>query len=414
MDSVSGLTEPAGPPTTARPRRPGAPGYEDVPAASLLAPKLARGIVVVVFTSIYAVAFTHILYLTKSPLHVTLSAAYMLVLLGLQLFYFSRPPATPQSRMRYVALLAQACLVYLPLLEFKESWVGLPSFLAGSILLALPPVLGIVGFTAVVASMGLAQWIFTHSLLDVVYTSASTVILGLTVYGLTRLANLVIELHAARSELARMAVAEERLRFARDLHDLLGYSLSAITLKSELTHRLVVTQPARAQEELSEVLDISRRALADVRSVASGYRELSLDAEAKSARSVLLAADVDAHLRFDHGGLPVQVRTVLATVLREGVTNVLRHSKAERCEITVRQEGGRVRLDIVNDGVQPAPTGPAPHGGSGIDNLSARIAALGGRLTAGVDPDGRFRLHATLPVSGHRAEPEPAVGPEPG
>jgi signal transduction histidine kinase len=150
-----------------------------------------------------------------------------------------------------------------------------------------------------------------------------------------------------------------------------------------------------------------------VRSVASGYRELSLDAEAGSARSVLLAADVDAHIRFEHGELSAQVGTVLATVLREGVTNVLRHSKAERCEITVRQEDGRVRMDIVNDGVPPAPTEPGPHGGSGIDNLAVRVAALGGRLTAGVDPDGRFRLHAALPASRPRAEPEPEPEPEP-
>ena len=90
-----------------------------------------------------------------------------------------------------------------------------------------------------------------------------------------------------------MAVAEERLRFARDLHDLLGLSLSAITLKSELTRRLLDTDPDRAAEELTEILGLARQALADVRSVASGYRELSLDNESRSARSVLAAADVE-------------------------------------------------------------------------------------------------------------------------
>jgi two-component system, NarL family, sensor histidine kinase DesK len=403
MDSASGLTEP-----------PRAPADERVLPPSLLAPRLARAILVVVFGCIYTVAFTHILAVSEGFVHVALSAAYILALLALQLFYFSRPGARPKPPAVYLALLAQVALVYLPLLEFKQYWVGLPGFLAGSTLLVLPPVLGWAAFGLVVASMGVIQSTLTHRMLDVTYTMVSTVITGLIVYGLTRLAGLVVELHAARGELARMAVAEERLRFARDLHDLLGYSLSAITLKSELTHRLVVRQPAKAQEQLSEVLDISRRALADVRSVASSYRELSLDAEAGSARSVLIAADVEVHLDFAHGELPVQVRTVLATVLREGVTNVLRHSKAERCEITVRQEGGQVRMDIVNDGVAPAPTEPALPGGSGIDNLSVRLAGLGGRLTAGVDPDGRFRLHATLPVSRQRPEPEPAAGPDPG
>jgi signal transduction histidine kinase len=137
--------------------------------------------------------------------------------------------------------------------------------------------------------------------------------------------------------------------------------------------------------------------------VASGYRELSLEAEARSARSVLLAADVDVHMDLEYGNLPVQLRTVLATILREGITNVLRHSKAEWCEVTVRADGGQVRMDIVNDGVAQTPGQPAPNSGSGIQNLSARVAALNGRLTAGLDPDGRYRLHVTAPVTVRRA-----------
>jgi two-component system sensor histidine kinase DesK len=248
-----------------------------------------------------------------------------------------------------------------------------------------------------------AQAVFTGVLWDIAYTTESTIITGLVVYGLTRLSSLVTELHAARNELAKMAVAQERLRFARDLHDLLGYSLSAITLKSELTHRLMTKDQVRAQEELAEVLDISRQALADVRSVASGYRELSLDTEADAARSVLLAADVNVRMDLDYGELPVRVRTVLATILREGITNVLRHSKAEQCEITVRQADGQVWIDIVNDGASQATAQRTPRGGSGIANLSARIAALDGTLSAGLDPDGRFRLHAQAPVT--RARP---------
>jgi two-component system sensor histidine kinase DesK len=368
--------------------------------ASRLAPQLARAVLVVVFAGICTLAFLRIWwFLAKSPVELALAGLYMIALLGLQLFYFSRPNVRPQPPWSYLALLAQACLVYLPMLQFQDAWVSLPGFLAGSVLLALPPLAAWACFVPIVASLALAQELLTGYLIDVVYTTISTTITGLIVYGLTRLASLVTQLYEARTELARMAVAQERLRFARDLHDLLGYSLSAITLKSELTHRLMIKQPARAQEELSEVLDISRRALADVRSVASGYRELSLDAEARSARSVLMAADVDVHVVMDHGDLPEQVGTLLATVLREGITNMLRHSKAEWCEIAVRQERGKVQMDIVNDGVPQAPPEPARHGGSGIRNLSARVSALGGTLTAGPDPDGRFRLRATAPVS---------------
>ena len=217
------------------------------------------------------------------------------------------------------------------------------------------------------------------------------------VYGLTRLSSLVIELHEARTELAQMAVAQEQQRFARDLHDLLGYSLSAITLKSELTRRLVPIHMNKAQNELGEILDISRKALADVRLVATGYRELSLENESESARSLLRAADVDVTTEINCEDLPTAVKTVLATVLREGITNVLRHSNAKRCDISMRQADGRVWLDIVNDGVQMNHT--QSDGGSGIHNLSARIAALHGQLVAGIEADGRYGLHASAPIS---------------
>jgi two-component system, NarL family, sensor histidine kinase DesK len=367
--------------------------------APMLAPVLARGIVAVVFGGFCVVAFLHLLYVAGSPASVALSAVCMLALLGLQLFYFSRPTQLLQTPVGYLALLAQASLVYLPLLQLKQAWVGMPGFLAGTVLLVLPTTLAWLAFTLVVTSMAFTQAIYTGVPEDIAYTAVSTMITGLVVYGLTRLATLVTELHEAQNELAKMAVAQERLRFARDLHDLLGYSLSAITLKSELTHRLMMKHPERAQEELAEVLDISRRALSDVRAVASGYRELSLAAESESARSVLVAADIDVHMDLDYAELPTRVRTALATVLREGVTNVLRHSKAEHCEITVRQTDGEVYIDIVNDGVPQIPLQRIGSGGSGIPNLSQRLTTLNGQLTAGLDPDGRFRLHATAPIS---------------
>jgi two-component system sensor histidine kinase DesK len=232
----------------------------------------------------------------------------------------------------------------------------------------------------------------------------STIITGLVIYGLTRLASVVTAMHAARTEMAKLAVAAERLRFARDLHDLLGYSLSAISLKSELTHRLVTKNPGRAEEELTQILEISRQALADVRSVASGYRELSFDDEARSARSVLSAADVEVRMDLYHRELPPMVRTVLATVLREGVTNILRHSKAERCDITLRQTASDVTIEIVNDGVPPRPREPMLDSGSGIHNLSNRVAHLAGSLTTSNSPEGYFRLRATIPTGHEESE----------
>jgi len=371
----------------------------------VLAPRFAQGLVAAVFTGYCVVAALTMLYRPDGARTVAYAIPCLLVLLLLQLFFFTRPVAQIRSRTGYLALLCQASLVYLPLLYFEQSWIAMPSFFAGSLLLVLPMALGAVCFLGVVVSIAIIQAGLSETLLDLTYTTISTVITGLMVYGLTRLASLVTELHKAQNELAEMAVAQERLRFARDLHDLLGYSLSAITLKSELTHRLMLRHPARAQEELSEVLDISRRALADVRAVASGYRELSFAAESESARSVLIAADIDVQMDLDYGELPTRVRTVLATVLREGVTNVLRHSKAERCEITVQQNNDTVSIDIVNDGLPERPIEESTRGGgSGIPNLSVRLAAIGGQLTAGVDPDGRYRLHASAPVSRRRGQ----------
>jgi len=368
-----------------------------------LAPNLARAIVVVVFSLYALVAFLRMLYQGYGPpSRIVISILYLLPMLWLQLYVFGRPQLRFKRRVLYTALLCQAVLVYAAI-AYSPAWLSLTGFLAGSALLVLRPRLAWPAFFLVVASMVVNYSRLTDSPLEITFAAVSTTLSGLVVYGLTRLQSLVIELHEARTELAQMAVTQERLRFARDLHDLLGYSLSAITLKSELTHRLMAKSPDKAKNELVEVLEISRKALADVRSVANGYRELSLDSESESARSLLRAADVDVTVKMDCGDLPTPLKTVLATVLREGITNVLRHSNAERCEISMRQTDGRVWLDIVNDGVQT--NRAQSDGGSGIRNLSARIAALHGELVAGVEADGRYGLHASAPAEPVKAGP---------
>ena len=383
-DVTAVFTEPA-PPSTVHRSPP-----------SNLAPNLARTIIVVVFGSYAVIAFLRIFYQGYGPpSRIVLSTAYLIPMLWLQLYVFGRPQVQFRRPVLYIALLCQAVLVYAAI-AYSPAWLSLTGFLAGSALLVLPPRIAWPAFVVVVASVAVNASRLTDSPLEITFVAVSTTISGLVVYGLTRMQSLVMELHEARTELAQMAVNQERLRFARDLHDLLGYSLSAITLKSELTHRLVPKNPDKAQNELVEILDISRKALADVRAVASGYRELSLENESASARSLLLAADVAVTTDIKCGDLPTPVKTVLATVLREGITNVLRHSNAERCAISMRQADGRVWLDIVNDGVQT--NHARSHGGSGITNLSARIAALQGQLVAGIEADGRFGLHAWAPI----------------
>ena len=141
------------------------------------------------------------------------------------------------------------------------------------------------------------------------------------------------ELTAARAELAQVAVAQERERFARDLHDLLGHSLSVIAIKAELARRLLPGEPDRAANEVEEVEQVARQALSEVRDAVSGYRQPTLDRELAGARMALSAAGIEAEIRPSDATLAPEVEAVLAWAVREGATNVIRHSGAHRCTV---------------------------------------------------------------------------------
>ncbi len=378
------------------------PGIDRKPK---LAWTLARGVVATVFLGDILVIALSIWEAGAGGWRTALSVLLMGAILYIQLAYFTRPGLWLPSPQTYALLAVQAALAYLPILVYGTTWFGPQYFFAGSVLLVLSPAAGWTVFALVVGSVDLLQALgpTTPTTLNLVYTTIDIAALSLNAYLLTRLAGLIDELHAARNELAQLAVADERLRFARDLHDLLGLSLSAIALKGELAHRLVHTYPERAKQEVAEILDVARRALTDVRSVAKGYQDLSLEQEAWSAKSVLAASNIDTHLELDYTELPVPVRTTLGAVLREGVTNVLRHSKAEHCEISVHQATDQVCLDILNDGViDDDDTPPDTDGGNGIRNLSGRVAELSGQTVAELEPDGRFRLHVAIPLTSDR------------
>ncbi|MEV4172224.1 histidine kinase [Nonomuraea sp. NPDC049709] len=288
------------------------------------------------------------------------------------------------------ALAVMAVLTYAPVPVFGPIWLGASGFLAGPVLLAFRPRIAWPLVAAVVASTAAIAALFGLPLPQGANVTLSTLVTGLVVYSLLRLARIAKELQAAREDLARSAVVEERLRAARDLHDLLGHSLAAILLKCELARRL---PPERARAELAEVLEMAERAGHDLRSVSGEQRDLSLAAEAESAASILRAARVEVTADLAHPPLPAEVETVLSAVLREAVTNVLRHSTARRCSISTAADGGLVRLTVRNDGARP---GEARRGSSGLGNLTTRLAALDGRLTTGVE-DGWFRLDARAP-----------------
>ncbi|MFD4640538.1 sensor histidine kinase [Lentzea sp. NPDC058436] len=361
--------------------------------------RLAYVVISIVFANYLGNAFSYVLEAGPTPVRIAGSLACLLTIGFLQLRVFSRPGSDLRSGKAYLALGALALLVYVPMLYFPNAWTGMPGFLAGSALLVLPGRVRWFAFTAVPLSNVVIQALYGVRVPEqLAYYAVSPMVAGLVVYGLSRLPSLVKQLETARSELAELAVSQERLRFARDLHDLLGFSLSAITLKVELARKLIGQHTDKALKELTEILSIAREALTDVRAVASSYRELSLADEITSARSVLAAAGVETTLEADHADLSPRSRTVLATVLREGVTNLLRHSHATRCSITITGSGGLVSIDIVNDG---APAEAGTDRGSGLTNLATRTTAIGGSVLAGAN-DGTYRLHAEVP-----AEPSP-------
>jgi signal transduction histidine kinase len=212
-------------------------------------------------------------------------------------------------------------------------------------------------------------------------------------FALALFTRLVYQIRETRHSLALLAVAQERRRIDRDVHDLLGSGLWAIMVKADVANRL----PERAPAELADVAETARRALTGLRAIpADGEIELTAEAEVASARDLLTAAGIEVDVTWAPGPLPPSADTLLAIVLREGGTNILRHSRAAHCEIAATRTDAQVRLRIKNDGV---PSGPAADPGQGTGNLTSRARALGGELPAGPLPDGEYELDVTLPVA---------------
>ncbi|GHD98211.1 sensor histidine kinase [Streptomyces alanosinicus] len=213
------------------------------------------------------------------------------------------------------------------------------------------------------------------------------------------LSEAVRELRAAREELARRAVEKERLRFSRDLHDLLGHTLSVIVVKSEAARRLAPRDMDAALGQIADIESVGRQALTEIREAVTGYREGSLATELTRARSALSAASVEPVVRQSGTPLEPQTEALLGWVVREAVTNVVRHSDAGRCEITVESGAERVRLTVTDNGSGKPVIRPEPGiGGTGLKGLTERLAAAGGSLTVGPSPRGGFTVTAELPV----------------
>ncbi|MEV7522768.1 histidine kinase [Streptomyces sp. NPDC091371] len=307
------------------------------------------------------------------------------------------------------ALTAAAVLLFLFLRRFgalDESAapglvVGVSCFGCGSLVLGMekvrhmkyvPPVAA-AGTTVVVAALGLD---LNEVIGYFVAVLVSCAFLSFTCGFSGWLLRTVYELDRTREVQARLAVAEERLRFGRDLHDVMGRNLAVIALKSELAVQLARRERPEAVDQMIEVQRIARESQREVRDVVRGYREADLSVELEGARGVLAAAGMDCRVDFEAARpLPADVQSALGWVVREATTNVLRHGDAQSCLIRLTAPAqGPVTLVVENDGAPDAPAGPP---GSGLAGLRERLAALDGTLRAGPVDGGRFRLHAEIP-----------------
>lgn len=226
--------------------------------------------------------------------------------------------------------------------------------------------------------------------------------LGLDMIGMTRLSGALRELHTTQEELARLKVEEERLRMSRDLHDLLGHTLSLITLKSKLAGCLVEQEPVRAAQEIREIEGVARQALREVREAVAGYRQPRLANEVDRAHQLLEAAGIACSLEYTELELPAALDAALAWVVREGVTNVIRHSHARHCVIQIDRDHNTVCARVINDGdLRERSSSAQVREGLGLSGLTERVTSLGGCIEAGpVLTPGKtgFRLCVKLPV----------------
>jgi two-component system sensor histidine kinase DesK len=298
-------------------------------------------------------------------------------------------------------LVALGILVYVPLIWFQWDWGSTQWFFIASAamllqgrvmkVLIIAPLLGTL--LACVIS-GLTEGVHPISLYIYVllYWGVNLVAGAACLYGTSQLVRAVDSLLATRAELAEVTVGTERLRVSRDLHDLLGQSLSAVSLKGDLAMALLQSDPPAAEAEIHSLTEVARVALRDIRHVVHGEHPVTLRNETQGAAVLLGAASIDAHIDVELVDLAREVDELFGWATREGVTNMLRHSQAASCSIRATRQGGAAFLEIVNDGARST-----PGTGTGVTGLSERAQLLSGQVTAGPLENGHYRLFVEVP-----------------
>ncbi|GAA1246291.1 sensor histidine kinase [Kitasatospora nipponensis] len=320
-------------------------------------------------------------------------------------------------RGSYPVLAVMLVLAVVTGVGLGDAWLVLLTYLsvtAGAVLPVRIALGGVAGITVLVTAIALATGADNATLSSLVLP---TFLSGAAMTGLQRLVGAMRELREARETAAHLAASEERLRMARDLHDLLGHSLSLITLKSELAGRFMdADQREAARAQVADIEQVARQSLIDVRSAVSGYRRPTLPVELAAARGALTTVGVTleaaAGLAEDRPGLGGAEAECLAWALRESVTNIVRHAAgATTCTLTMDEswdgEGGRFAvLEIADNGRGPGRSAA----GNGLRGLEERLALAGGRLETSPGPGGRgFRVRALVPLGVQVAGPPAAT-----
>jgi two-component system sensor histidine kinase DesK len=324
------------------------------------------------------------------------AAALGLVLLGaIHLLYWWRPWPPPWHRAvaagaAMVAIIA--ALTHLLGLSQPLLWLY-PALVVGAGLPALAAGVGVgLVAAAAVAPLHLEDALLVRALGPGHWTLLSIVLAGLGMTAVRQLIAVNATLHATRAELADLAVTAERERLARELHDLLGRTLSLIAVKAELAARLGAKGDASAEAELRDVQRLARQAVRDVRETVAGDRAPNIDAELAAAQTALRTAGIGVSVHNAAVDVDPAHEATVAWALREAVTNVVKHSGARTCRVSLEAAGGVTELEVVDDGSGPTRS----NDGVGLAGLADRVHALGGAFEAGPGEGGGFRVRVRL------------------
>jgi two-component system, NarL family, sensor histidine kinase DesK len=339
---------------------------------------------------------------------VLILVAFCVIYMPVLMYHDDRPGLAKAGLVTIAALAGLACVIY------GNGWTPLWIYVSAASGMVLVSVASrraaFLGIAAIGACYLFFCWIGHLELSTTLAVLLPVVLIGVAMIGFRLQMTMMHELAVARETVAKLATYEERLRLARDMHDLTGQSLSMITLKSELAAKRLAKLPPGAERdavltELGDIGRVSRQTLQDIREAVSGYRRPTLAIEIITARNTLEAAgivlDDDPQLTLRSGTFDPDIEAVLSWCLREAVTNVVRHSRARHCRIRLLERPGEFSLEVTDDGHGLAGLENEDQSqGSGLRGVSERLSAVGGSVSLAPGPNGHgFRLTATVPAT---------------